>query len=301
MRQLQKIIVGHDLAAGGEMALRAAATFALHSGAAIRLVHVVEPYHWYQTMSHPLTASFTLEELAQHAGEKLAALSASSTLTGIRIDYEVHIGKAFVELLIASRGWQADLIVVGGTTQRQDVLIGSCAERIVRKAATPVFVAKRPFTTAATRFLVPTDFSVCARKAAEEALALAERFGGHICFCHVLDLASLYPPMAEMDIGAIPPLPFPTPEDFAGEWRTFLAELPTLSRVSWEQQVVEGRAATTILRQAEEQHADMIVIGTHGRTGVAHMLLGSVAEEVVRMAPCPVLTIRPDAFQFTLP
>jgi nucleotide-binding universal stress UspA family protein len=262
---------------------------------------VVEPYHWYQTLSHLLTAPFSLEQLAQQAGEKLEAIVTSPTLTGLRVDYEVHIGKAFVQLLIASRGWQADLTVVGGTTQRQDALLGSCAERVVRKASTPVFVAKRPFTTAARQFLVPTDFSVCARKAAEEALALAERFGGQICFFHVLELSSFYLPTSGMELGAPPPLPLLTPEDFEGEWRAFLAELPALSDVSWEKQVMEGRAATTIVRQAEERHADMIVIGTHGRTGLAHMLVGSVAEEVVRMAPCSVLTIRPDAFQFELP
>jgi len=71
--------------------------------------------------------------------------------------------------------------------------------------------------------------------------------------------------------------------------------------VPWEQHTVEGRAATMLVRQAEESQADLIVIGTHGRSGLAHLLLGSVAEEVVGTAPCPVLTIRPDAFQFELP
>ena len=74
-----------------------------------------------------------------------------------------------------------------------------------------------------------------------------------------------------------------------------------LERVDWEKSTEEGQAATTIAHQAELIQADIIVIGTHGRSGLPHMLLGSVAEKVVRTASCPVLTIRPEAFQFEMP
>ena len=60
----------------------------------------------------------------------------------------------------------------------------------------------------------------------------------------------------------------------------------------WEVEVATGQPAETIVRIAEERSADLIVMGTHGRTGLQHVLLGSVAEKVVRLAPCPVLTVR---------
>ena len=74
-----------------------------------------------------------------------------------------------------------------------------------------------------------------------------------------------------------------------------------LENVAWEKRTEEGQAARAIVHRAEQLQADMIVIGTHGRSGLPHMLLGSVAEKVVRTASCPVLTIRPEAFQFELP
>jgi nucleotide-binding universal stress UspA family protein len=74
-----------------------------------------------------------------------------------------------------------------------------------------------------------------------------------------------------------------------------------LTNVDWEKFSEEGQAATAIVHQAEHVRADMIAIGTHGRSGLPHVLLGSVAEKVVRAASCPVLTIKPDAFQFALP
>jgi len=96
------------------------------------------------------------------------------------------------------------------------------------------------------------------------------------------------------------PISPPLPEEIEPEWVTFLAGLP-LDKVDWEKSTDEGQAATTIVHQAELIQADLIVIGTHGRSGLPHMLLGSVAEKVVRRASCPVLTIRPEAFQFEMP
>ncbi len=63
-------------------------------------------------------------------------------------------------------------------------------------------------------------------------------------------------------------------------------------RGTWEVEVATGHPADTIVRVAQDRKADLIVMGTHGRTGLQHVLLGSVAEKVVRMAPCPVLTVR---------
>ena len=66
-------------------------------------------------------------------------------------------------------------------------------------------------------------------------------------------------------------------------------------------EVRTGPAAATIVDTARERHADLIVMGTKGRTGLAHLLMGSVAERVVRLAPCPVLTVRSDAAEVTSP
>ena len=116
MSQLKRIIVGYDLAAGGETALKSAVVLADRCRAALRLVHVIEPLDSYQRISHPLTAPYTLEEIAQRTGVKLEALVASPELARLQVEYEVRKGKPFVELIIAGRAWLADLIVVGGTS-----------------------------------------------------------------------------------------------------------------------------------------------------------------------------------------
>src|SRR5262252_5007917 len=300
MAELKKIIVGHDLRAGGETALRSAAVLARRCSAELRLVHVIEPQHTYQRLSHPLTSHYSLEEIAQKSGAKLRALAAGPELAHLQVEYEVRTGKPFVELIIARRAWQADLIVVGGASKQDPSFLGSTSERIVRKAMVPVMVAKKVLSTGAKTFLVPTDFSDCARRAAQEALILAESFRAHIVFFHVVDLYPLYTIAYADDFGVSVPLPPPAPEVMESEWESFLAGLP-LKKAVWEKYIEEGEAATAIVREAEQRRADLIVMGTHGRTGLEYMLLGSVAEKVVRRAHCPVLTIRPDAFQFEMP
>jgi universal stress protein E len=299
MAQLKRIIVGHDLRAGGDKALRSAVVLAKRCAAALRMVHVVEPQHSYERISHPLISPYPIDEIAQKTGEKLQRLAASPELAPLHVEYEVRTGKPFVELIIARRAWQADLIVVGGASQGAHFL-GSTSERVVRKAMVPVMVAKRSLSAGAKTFLVPTDFSDCARKATEEALMLAESFRGRIIFFHVVDLYPLYTVAYADDFGVSVPLPPPAPEVIEREWQDFLSGLP-VENVEWGKYTEEGEAATTILQQAEQKQADLIVMGTHGRTGLEYMLLGSVAEKIVRGAHCPFLTIRPEAFQFEMP
>jgi nucleotide-binding universal stress UspA family protein len=301
MRQLKRILVGHDLKTGGETALKSAVVLAGRCGAALRLVHVVEPqHHLYQRISHPMASKDRLEEIERKAVRKLQELVTSWELAHLRVEYEVHLGKPFVEIILAGRAWQADLIVVGGPTQQHSHFLGSNGERVMRKAPVPVLVARKPLEAKAKCFLVPTDFSSGAQKAAKEALVLARSFGGRIVFLHVLDLTPLYAYYYEGEMAASLPILRPTSEDFEADWESFLSTL-RLGDIPWEKRTEEGRAADAIVQHAVAIHADAIVMGTNGRSGVEHMLLGSVAEAVARSAPCPVLTVRSEAFEFRLP
>jgi nucleotide-binding universal stress UspA family protein len=263
-------------------------------------VHVVEPLDTYQRLSHPLTSPYTLEEIAQKTGARLKALTESPELARLQAEYEVRKGKPFVELIIARRAWLADLIVVGASSQTEEPILGSTSERILRKALVPVMVAKKPLRAEAKIFLVPTDFSACARKAAEVAVMLANSFSGQVFFFHVLEPYRSYAISYSDDVGVSVPIPPPSPEELEPEWDAFLSGLP-LEKVAWDKHAEEGHAASAIVRQAKHIKADVIIMGTHGRSDLPHILLGSVAEKVVRTASCPVLTIRPEAFQFEMP
>jgi len=299
MTKLKRIVVGHSFFPDGDCAFRSAVTLAQPAKADLYLLHVVEPYPLYQKMRFPsVPAHATLEEVVLKMRAQLNDLATRPELSGLHVDTEAHIGKPFVELIRATRSWNANLVVVGVSSRGDGRFLGSTGERVLRKSPVPVLIAKQELTSGPKTVLVPIDFSDCAKKAAEEAIALVRGFGGRAIFLHVLDLTEyIYPAAYGAAPIIIPPL---TPDDLEPDWQQFLAALP-LTGINWEKQTREGRAASRIVEAAHECSVDLVVMGTHGRTGLAHVLLGSVTEAVLRLTDCSVLTVRPDAFSFELP
>jgi len=239
-----------------------------------------------------------LEEVVLKMRAQLKDLAESPELSRLRVETDARIGKPFVELITTCRSWRGDLIVVEASTRGEGRFLGSTGERVLRKAPVPVLIAKRALPVGPKTILIPTDFSACSKQAAEEALALVRGFGGRVVFLHVLDIRYIYPAAYGAEPVLVPPI---SPEDLEPDWQEFLHDLSLGGGLLWEKQTREGRSAQTIADAAAEIGADLVVIGTHGRTGLAHMLLGSVAEQVVRLSPCSVLAVRPGAFRFELP
>ena len=146
-----------------------------------------------------------------------------------------------------------------------------------------------------TRILVPTDFSEAADQALNYAKTLATQLGASLHLLHVFSdpyaTSTLVP-----DVYA--PLPPALREHAMQDARANLLErLNGIDgpRFHGTSEIVTGLAAKEIAKYAAETGIDLIVMGTHGRRGFAHLLLGSVAEYLVRTSPCPVLTVRADA------
>jgi len=137
--------------------------------------------------------------------------------------------------------------------------------------------------------LVPTDMSECSAEAAVQARELAKTFGARV---HVLHIMQIYTPMVPepMAVGNLP--------DIKSIRRTLDTSLRTWTQKyfgdcdSTVTRIITGRDFAEIVRYARDESIDLIVIGSHGASGIEHLLLGSVAERVVSKAPCPVLTVR---------
>jgi universal stress protein A len=140
--------------------------------------------------------------------------------------------------------------------------------------------------------LAPTDFSDYSKQALSDALELAQTFGAKLSLLHVVEpspyLGEFTPPTMGADLLS----------DLERQASAALAQLlpdAQEAKVEVTRAVAIGSPSQTIVETAEAEHVDLIVMATHGRTGLSHLLIGSVAERVVRTAPCPVLTIRPPA------
>jgi nucleotide-binding universal stress UspA family protein len=139
--------------------------------------------------------------------------------------------------------------------------------------------------------LAPTDFSEYSKKAVASALELAKKFGAKLTILHVIEL----PPYPVE--GYVPPSLSQTfMDDMERQATTDLAQLipeAEAAGVQVARLVAVGTPYRKIIDMAEAEHIDLIVMATAGRTGFSHLIMGSIAERVVRTASCPVLTIRP--------
>ena len=136
----------------------------------------------------------------------------------------------------------------------------------------------------ARKILFPTDFSHIGDAALQMATSIARGTGASLLIAHIEEAPTVY---AGGDFY------YGIPDPPTEELQRMLEQVkPTDPSVQYEHRMLSGDPANAIVRLADEEHVDMIVMGTHGRTGLARLLMGSVAEAVVRRANCPVLTYK---------
>lgn len=143
------------------------------------------------------------------------------------------------------------------------------------------------------KILFPTDFSEASHYALSYAIEMKKVFNAELEIVHVLfDEGNI--------VFYIPQMGMPakhTSSDFEDgarkQFDEFVENAPDLKNIEYTTKILRGNPYSEIVKEAETGNFDMIIIGTHGRTGLEHVLFGSVAELVIRKSPCPVLTIRP--------
>ena len=144
------------------------------------------------------------------------------------------------------------------------------------------------------RILIPIDFSDTSTAAVGYGVDLAERYGASVHLLHVIERSAI-PPEPEFPLGIF------EGQTVARERLVDVLNAAQRKAFRSEVAVTVGHPSHEIVRYAKEHDIDIIVMGTHGRTGASHMLMGSVAEKVVRKAPCPVLTVRHPEVEFVMP
>ena len=148
-----------------------------------------------------------------------------------------------------------------------------------------------------TRILCPVDLSEFSRDALRHALALAEWYDAHVTVCHVYSAPQLLLGDTGLAGAVVPLLPPVQPEEVAKHVREFCAPSLQNREETVEIVVTEGIAAREIVRLAGQLAADLLILGTHGRSGFERLFLGSVTEKVLRTTHAPVMTIPPPVTQ----
>ena len=297
MTRISRILVPTDFSPTSDEALAYAKRLAERFGASLHVVHAFEdPFTtaaFAAEMYTPLPVSMR-ESMIRDCEQRLAERLPPADKTLYHGTAEIVVGTPAKSIVEYAANSGVDLIVMGthGRGGMAHVLLGSVAERVVRTAACPVVTIRQAPAQTIARILVPTDFSETSDGALEYAYQLAEQFGASLQLLHVLDDPFVTEGLAaEAYMTEAPVLRTAMLRDAQEKLaRRAVARKPGALTIDTE--VLFGHGAKTIAEYAATTAADLIVMGTHGRTGMAHLLLGSVAERVVRMATCPVFTVR---------
>ena len=292
--KLSSILVATDFSDTAAAGVKWALEIAQEHEARVVLVHVTATAP-PMTEFLPVPAAVGVE-LQRAALERLEKAGAESRTTGIEVQTHLRMGLPSREILEAASEHEPDLLVIGtrGHSGLQHLLLGSTAERVVQRSPFPVLTVHpgdREKHRAIRTVLVPTDFSEDARQAIAQARRLLAPIedGARVVLLHAYHF-----PIEYTAYGPIP-TSFDFLKDVAGaaeEGLRKLAEELAVEGIEVETRAVEGYPPQVIVEAAAALDADLIAMGTHGRSGIAHLFLGSTAERVVQKAPCPVLTVR---------
>ncbi len=279
---MKNLLLATDLSSRAERALTRAVLLARQHQAELRVLNVVEG-------DRPVN----LVEAERAEAERVVAGRLQTAAGDARpsISISVATGKPFVEILREAAAWPADLIVIGmhQADVLQDAFRGTTAERIIRLGHIPTLVVRKDAAEDYRCAVIGIDFSLHALRAAQCAFRLAPMAEFHL----VHSFLSPFPHFLLGDARAEAREVHTQAMDRAvnEELTAFLArfgdQAPPVNRL-----VVNGMAQEVLLATAGHLNADLLVAGTHGRSGIAHAVLGSVAEDLLGQAPCDVLVAK---------
>ncbi|MEX2204659.1 MAG: universal stress protein [Myxococcota bacterium] len=292
---MKKFLVATDFSPHADRALAHACALAKLFDAELELfTSAYIPPHLLAAMATGLSPAW-IQEARDQATKQLETLQASLRAQGLKATTYLSTDEPSSAICTRAEEIGADLVAAGtrGHTGIAHVVFGSVAERVARLAHSPVLTAHddSPGPGRYGRLLVPTDFSPDADLALAWARQLSEKTGAALVVQHSCDLPVLLAGSPELDQTSI----LAAIEKSAREKLASIAKSLTGCKV--ETVVSHGRPDVSILDTAESAKADLIVMGTRGRTGLAHVVLGSTAERVLRRSHLPVVTLktRPDA------
>jgi nucleotide-binding universal stress UspA family protein len=288
MRKLESILLATDFRPGLDGMTQAALRLASAFGSHVNLLHVLDS-------GPPLPPRDLMRVQRQKATEKLRALAQEFGDQNVLVDeYATVRGHPVDRISRKADEIDADLILIGaGEWSRDDwFAVGPHAEALIQHARRPVLAIRPGEPTAKFRkILCPVDMSAVSSRGMADAIQLARALRGHLIvltvvpepgwFSLVVEARSLAESRAEHT------------RDWRERFEQFLTTAP-LGGVSWEKEVRSGIPYEEIALSAAKHQADLIVMGSTGRTGLSRFWIGSVTRRVIQRLPCSLLTVKPD-------
>ena len=300
--KVRNIIVPIDFSKMSVQAIQIARQLARRFGASIHLAHVRQfNYAGDFVTPAPPVVPFSFmtydEDGEQSALKELKKVAAECDVASASCDV-LSGAPPFDEICRLAHTIPADLVVMPthGRTGLKHVFLGSTAERIVQHSSCPVLVTREKSAKSRNgsqagmkTILVPVDFSSCSREGLRYAIACANEFGAKLILLHTTYLGYIYS-CEGTAIYDIPALQKAARKAAERKMRDLVRSMD-FGAVKFETAFTDGSPVVDICAFAKGHDVDLIITSTHGFTGFTHVLIGSIAEQVVRHAPCSVLVV----------
>jgi universal stress protein E len=297
MKTFHHIVAAVDFTKHCRIALKEAAHRAARDNAEIIAVHVMDEFLMEELKRAQSTDRVTIR---MEWEQKLVRFVEETGVREAKVRVEVRVGSPFPELVDACRVHKADLLVMGAKGSRSEPnRVGVIAAKCIRKAPVDVLIVRQDAQGPFHKIVACVDFSENSAKAVQHAIHIAQQDGASV------EALFVYQSALAMSLdygGMVAPMPSGLEEDTLALWKKDLQDfLEPLSRSAEGVPVVgvvkeRVNIREAILDHVNDIHADLVVLGTRGKSGLREMLIGTTAEKVVQNAPCSILAVKPDEF-----
>jgi nucleotide-binding universal stress UspA family protein len=303
----ENIVAATDFSRPARRALQTAVWTAQRCQASLTVVHAVRDVagslavigygdSWQPTLEEMMNLQ---DEYRSEGERRLKTLLAPQRAKGLDVKSEVLTGAPYEEIIHAAERLNADLVIAGtrGHSTLRRLLVGSTATRLARACPCPVWIVRPQQSIELRSILVPLDFSKVSEKALSLAASLSLAVGAELHLLHVCDVDDLHmvPPLFDQ---AAADLQHERQHDRQGAFERLERSLECCAAAhpSASLHVAQGAPWQVIGSMADKFHADLIVMGSVGRSGLSGMLIGNTAEKTLHASQHSMLIVKPDGF-----
>ena len=281
MKLLEKILVATNFDKDSDQTVQAAVSVAKTFNSEIILLHVIPEVSGFPT---------AVGNLKKKVRERLQNLQSDIEKADVRVTETTMLsGVPFDQIVRHADQHDANVIIMGAGEKSGDdpFRLGITAEKVLRKASKPVWVVKPDATMQISNILCPVDFSEPSARALTNAIRLARSFQAKLTVLHAIQPLTVILRLSQ--VGDMDEANYV--RERHSQFELFLKNFD-FHNVDWNREIRPGQPHQEILAMANETRADLLVMGSVGRSGLSRILMGSVASKVVRQMPCSVITVK---------
>ncbi len=292
MKPIERILAAVDFTNYAEETVKAASFLAKNLKAKMTVLHIVNQAPFDGHFFGPASVDL-MNQIEDKARTELSNALKQWVPADQEAQVEVDVGVPYVDILRYAKNLKSQFLLLGthGREGLERLMLGSVAETVIQKSEVPVWLVKGAFKQP-KKILILTDFSNASRAGFALGLFFAKLFSASVHLLHVYEVPYL-PSFAMIDVTEYELKIKELRKEELGKW----TDEARMSKLEVFSSLKEGNVTEQVQQYVKEENIDLLVMSTHGESGLFYKHLGSVAHQLIRHLPCSAITVRPENFK----